>query len=163
MITIKITSNQILIAVWAGLTLVKFKRYEKNYATRITLAVKKLKLTMYDVIYFDSTNEYNQYFVGALKIKLDRHPFKRENYKNLKHQLYFYLLKAINNNQLAIKCEFPNDEFIQEVNQLKQNEYSENNKLEMISRKQIIENIGRDIDLVDLFSYRFFAVLKGIG
>ena len=163
MITIKVTNKDILIAVWDGLKLIKFKKYGNEYAKKITLVTMKLKQSMNDIIYFDSTGEFDKYFSGALKIKPDRQPIKRENYKNLKHQLYFYLIKSINNNTLSIECEFPNNELKQELQHVKQNKYSESNKLEIISRKQIVESLGRDINLVDLLSYRFFAILKGMG
>lgn len=162
-LTCKITDNYFLLAYWQDLKVIKFKRYSIDYACRITLIAKMLKLQMNDIFYFDSTSKYNQYFTGAFKIKLDRQPIRKENYKNLKHQLYFMFLKSINEHQLKIECEFPRDEFNQELNQMEINKYSENNKLEIIPRRKIIENIGRDIDLIDLLSYRFFAVLRGIG
>jgi len=163
MITIKVTDKHILIAVWDGLKLIKFKKYSNEYVKKITLAVMKLKQSMNDVVYFDTTGEFNKYFYGALRIKPDKQPIGRENYKNFKHQLYFYFIKSINNGTLSVECKFPNDELKQELQHVKQNKYSENNKLEIILRKQIIESLGRDIDLVDLLSYRFFAVLKGMG
>jgi len=161
MITIKVTDNNILIAVWDGLKLIKFKKYNNEYAKKSTLIAIKLKKLMNDIIYFDATGEYNKYFSGAIRIKPDRQPIKKENYKNLKHQLYYYLIKSINNGTLSIECSFPNDDFKQELQHVKQNKYSDSNKLEIIPRKQIIESLGRDINLVDLLSYRFFAILKG--
>jgi hypothetical protein len=151
MITIKITEKEIFAARWEGLKVVNFKRLQNTHVSLFSKIKDK-------IIFYDETNQFKK----GLKVKLDRRPVKNENYKNLKHQMYFYLIEAINNGKLSINCNFPKDEFVQEIQQLKQNKNNDSGKFEMIPRKEIFENLGRDIHLVDLLSYRFFAVLKNI-
>lgn len=149
-----------MLAIWDNYTVIRFRQYNKETSKKISLISKLFESS--HVIYFDSTNEYNDYFIDGIRIKPDRKPIRNENYKNLKHQLYFALIGSINDNELKINCEFPKDELQQEIDQLKLNNNQDSNKLEMTSRKQIVESLGKDIDLVDLLSYRFFAKLKGI-
>lgn len=162
-ITIKITYKEFLIAIWDKLELIKFKSFPKNYAKKINLISMLTDIEMNNIVYFDSTGEYNYYFNGTINIKLDRKPIKSNSYKNLKHQLYFTLIDYMKLGKLNIACEFPKDEFKQQCQYLVQNKYSETNKLEIISRRKIIDELGNDIDLVDLLSYRFFSILKGLN
>lgn len=163
-ITCKITYKAVYIMVWDGFNIIDYRTFDKRFKQRIELLTDiKHGLTVYDIIYFDETNEFNSFLSGAIKINIHRKPFKNENYKNLKHQLYFYLIKFMKSNRIKIKCNIPKDQLLLEREQLKQYKYDTDDRLQILPRDQIIENIGHDINIVDTMSYIMFAVLKGLG
>ena len=163
-ITCKITLKECYIMAWDGLKIIDYQVFNKRFKQRIELfANLKHGLSVYDIIYYEDSSEHKEFLSGAMKINIHRAPFKKENYKNLKHQLYFYLIRYITSGKISIKCNIPKEQLKIELDQIKQHRHTTDDKLQILPRDKIIENIGHDINIVDCISYRLFAISKGIG
>lgn len=164
MITCKINNKECHIMMWQDFNIIDYKVFDENIIQQIEqFTDTKHSLTVYDIIYFDEMDEYRDFLSGAIRINIHRVPFKKENYKNLKHQLYFYLIKYISSGKIKIKCNIDKTQLKIELDQAKKHKFDTDDRLQIQPRQKIIENIGHDISIVDCMSYRMFAVLKGIG
>lgn len=87
----------------------------------------------------------------------------KENYQNLKTQCYYIFAEKVNNHQIAINC--PNETFkeliIEELEQVKSKE--SDGKLQLMSKDDIKELIGRSPDFADALMMRVWFELKRIS
>jgi phage terminase large subunit len=100
-------------------------------------------------------------FVNNARPKLSK---DKRNFDNLKSQCAFMLADMVNGSQLSIefKCNRDErDEIIQEFEQLKREPSDE--KMKMISKDKIKENIGRSPDWLDTFIMRMYFELNSSG
>lgn len=87
----------------------------------------------------------------------------KENYKNLKTQCYYMLADKINNHGIAINCnnETEKELIIEELEQVKSKD--SDNKLEIISKDEIKELIGRSPDFSDALMMRMWFELNRVS
>jgi hypothetical protein len=89
---------------------------------------------------------------------------KRENYKNLKTQCSYLLADKINNHKIAVSAEMTEAEkdfLIEELGQIRRKITDDVSTLQLITKEEVKENLGRSPDLADCLMMRsFFDLMK---
>lgn len=80
----------------------------------------------------------------------------KENYKNLKSQCYYNLADRVNNKGVYVQCEDEDlkEKLIEELEQVKKKDPDSDKKLEVVSKEQVKELIGRSPDYSDTLMMR---------
>jgi phage terminase large subunit len=89
----------------------------------------------------------------------------KENYRNLKTQCAYVLAEVINKHQLAIECNdlVIREQIIQELEQIKRKDPDKEGRLEIISKEDVKELIGRSPDYSDALLMRMWFKIKNMG
>jgi PBSX family phage terminase large subunit len=164
-------SDKAVIGLWNGLKLVKVIQYAKSDFDLLKDAITTLK-NDYKVpnanIILDSDG-VGGFLVDALKAKEfvnNSRPLNNENYQNLKTQCYYKLAEIINNGELYVSQDVLDssdvDLLIEELEQIK-SAPSEDNKLKIISKSTVKDNIGRSPDISDMLMMRMIYEIKTGG
>jgi len=85
------------------------------------------------------------------------------NYKNLKAQCWFLLANMVNAGQIGIYRDIPvetKELLIQDLEQIKQKDPDRDAPLQVISKEEIKENIGRSTDVGDSVMMRMIFELN---
>jgi hypothetical protein len=85
------------------------------------------------------------------------------NYANLKSQCYFKLVELIKSNKIYVKFENETvkEKLVQELEQVKRKDIDKDNKLRVLDKETVKENIGRSPDLSDCMMMRMvFELVK---
>lgn len=89
---------------------------------------------------------------------------KKENYKNLKTQCSYILAEKINTHTLTISAQLKEkdrDQLIEELGQIRRKITNDVSTLQIVSKEEIKENLGRSPDLADALMMRaYFEVDK---
>lgn len=102
------------------------------------------------------------YLKGSRDFVNNSKPLKGENYQNLKTQCYFKLAEKINNGEIKI-FDFTleiKDKIIQELQLVKRKNIDKDGRLQIISKEEIKEMIGRSPDYSDAMMMRMFFEYK---
>lgn len=84
------------------------------------------------------------------------------NYANLKTQCYFEFARLINDGKIGIEGITTSDKekLIEELEQIKQKDIDKDNKISLVGKEIIKENIGRSPDISDALMMRMYYELK---
>jgi hypothetical protein len=88
---------------------------------------------------------------------------KKENYKNLKTQCAFLLADHINNHKIAISAqlsEADKDFLIEELGQIRRKVTEDVSTLQIMSKEDVKQNLGRSPDLSDMVLMRLYFELN---
>jgi len=80
--------------------------------------------------------------------------YKKRNYKNLKTQCYFMLSEKVNSWAISIEPDYCKDKLVQELDIIVQTHIDDDTTLQIISKDQIKEKIGRSPDYSDAMMMR---------
>ena len=164
---IAFTSDNCVLMVWDGLTVEKIINVTKNENVehKIIETAKEFGVPQNRIV-FDSDG-VGKYLTQSLRLAKpivnNAKPLNKENYINLKTQLYFKLCELINKNIVKINDTAFKKEVEQELMAIKHKpkETSEG-KIEMNSKAEVKRIIGRSPDFSDTMAYRMLFELKSI-
>lgn len=82
--------------------------------------------------------------------------FKNENYASLKSQCYYNLARRINKREVSVHCEDQDtrEMIISELEQIKAKDADKDRKLQVISKDEMKEHLGRSPDFADTLMMR---------
>lgn len=86
--------------------------------------------------------------------------YKKRNYKNLKTQCYFMLAEKVNSWAISIEPDYCKDKLVQELDIIVQTHIDDDTTLQIISKDQIKEKIGRSPDYSDAMMMRMVFELS---
>jgi len=156
--------DKTVVCVWDGLNLVKIYTLDKNTIPESAELIKQAQRTygVYsDNVYIDSVGiggATQDLLPDTQGIVSNAPPIfvegNKENFGNLKSQLYFYLSECINERRMRIvPIEF-RDQIVQELEWCRQKSADMDGKFYIIPKQEIRENIGRSPDIMDCLAYR---------
>ena len=93
----------------------------------------------------------------------DKEVLKKENYKNLKTQCSYILANKINNHQVTVSAklaEADKDFLVEELEQIRRKITDDVSTLQISSKEEIKENLGRSPDLADCMMMRTYFELN---
>lgn len=156
---IAFTRDSCIIMVWEGLHLIKIHKVKKgdNVEDQIKKIAVEYGATINHISYdSDGVGKYlMQYLGNARAIINNAKPFKGENYKNLKTQLYFRLAKLIGEGTIKILDKSFKKEIEEELMSVKRKPRdTTDGKIEMNSKADVKKMIGRSPDFSDAMAYR---------
>jgi hypothetical protein len=88
---------------------------------------------------------------------------KKENYRNLKTQCSYMLADKINNHKMTVSAklsELDKDLLVEELGQIRRKVTEDVSTLQLVSKEEIKENLGRSPDLADMMMMRTFFELN---
>lgn len=90
---------------------------------------------------------------------------EKQNFRNLKSQCYYMLADYINGHKIAIKTsdESIKELIIEELEQVKSKDLDKDSKLQIISKEEVKEVLGRSPDFSDALMMRIWFDLERIG
>lgn len=89
---------------------------------------------------------------------------QKENFGNLKSQLYFYLAKYINDRKIAVHCTpTQRDMITQEIEWVRRHNADKDGKFYITPKDEVKANIGRSPDYSDAMAYRMLPELKNFS
>lgn len=163
-------SDKAIILVWVGWRVVEAITYEKSATTLIQDAINNLR-NKYQIPPNNCIADEDGVGGGVVdncRIKgfiNNSRPLEMvhngksipENYNNLQSQCCFYLADKINEGAIYIHAELTQehkDEIIEELEQLKSYQVDKENKLRILPKEKIKDNIGRSPDWRDALMMR---------
>lgn len=161
---IAFTGDRCIMLLWDDLTVTKVMHYEGKepeveLARLATLHNVPQENIAYDA---DGVGKYLKgKFPRAIDIINNSVPLLKENYYNLKSQLYFKLADVINEGLLKVKDDTLQDNAIQELYEIRSVPLeSTDGKLKLISKKDVKKVIGRSPDISDAIAFRMYWLIK---
>ncbi len=165
---IAFSSDNCVLMVWEGYHIIEIVSLEqgvnveegiKELATKHNVNVNKIA---YDS---DGVGKYlMQYLKNAKPIINNGKPYKGENYKNLKTQLYFKLCELIREGKIKILDSKFRREIEEELISIKHKpKDTSDGKIEMNSKAEVKRIIGRSPDYSDAMAYRMLFELTNKG
>jgi len=156
---IAFTSDNCVVILWEGYYILQIFNIEKgdNVEERIKEIAVENGVAINKICYdSDGVGKYlMQYLKNAKPIINNAKPFKGENYKNLKTQLYFKLTKLITEGKIKILDKSYKKEIEEELISIKHKpKETTEGKIEMNSKAEVKRMIGRSPDYSDAMAYR---------
>lgn len=160
---IAFSSDKLVIMVWDGLTVIDIVvNPDGNVEDVILNLAKEYKVPNYHIA-FDSDG-VGKFLESRLRnakpIVNNGRAFKKENYKNLKTQLYFKLSEKINDNELKIAVDDYKEEIVEELQAVRHKPTNKVGKLEIIDKGEVKRIVGRSPDFSDTLAYRMYFEYK---
>lgn len=96
------------------------------------------------------------------KNPLDPAKLKKENYRNLKTQCSYIFAEKVNNHQVTVSApltEVDRDLLVEELGQIRRKITGDDSTLQIITKEEIKENLGRSPDLSDMMMMRAYFEL----
>lgn len=175
-------SDSFVIMVWYGWRIVEIKKIPKSGGREIidTLKdlMKKHKIRSSNLAYDrDGVGAFiggrGGYIPGAVGFVNNAKPIKRNEkdedekdqyqYENLKAQCGYLIAKKVNAREIYVGVEMSADEetkFIEHVGQIRRGSITEERKLTLKRKKDIIQDIGESPDYGDAFLMRYIFELR---
>ena len=162
---IAFTSDRCVVLVWEGLTIIEVHslKKESNIENEIKALASKHNVQVNKISYdSDGVGKYlMNYLKNAKPIINNAKPFKDENYKNLKTQLYFKMCELINEGKVKITDQAFKKEIGEELISIKHKpKETTDSKIEMNSKAEVKRIIGRSPDFSDAIAYRMLFEFK---
>ena len=162
---IAFTSDRCVVLVWEGLTIIEVHslKKESNIENEIKALASKHNVQVNKISYdSDGVGKYlMNYLKNAKPIINNAKPFKDENYKNLKTQLYFKMCELINEGKVKIIDQAFKKEIGEELISIKHKpKETTDSKIEMNSKAEVKRIIGRSPDFSDAIAYRMLFEFK---
>jgi hypothetical protein len=154
---IAFTSDKMVIMVWDGLTIVdlivspngNIEEFILNLAIKYGVPNNHITYDSDGVGKFLTTRLRN-----ARPIVNNAAPIGKENYKNLKTQLYFKLCDEIKANKVKVVSELYRNEIMEELQLIEHKPTDIVGKIEMVDKGDVKRNLGRSPDFSDAMAYR---------
>ena len=162
--------DKTVIIYWNGLRAEEFKVLETNSITQAADSIRGLQLK-HDVYLKNVIVDDDGVGGGCTDILRckgfvnNSKALKNENYKNLKTQCYYLLSDYINKSKVYISCNNISykNYIIQELEQVRRKNFDKDTKLQLISKEDIKNAIGRSPDFADAIAMRMYYELKPKG
>ena len=156
---IAFTSDACVVMVWEDYNIVEIHKLPKgdNVEDGIKLIANNAGVNVNKICYdSDGVGKYlMQYLKTAKPIINNAKPFKNENYRNLKTQLYFKLAEKIADGSIKIHDSKFRKEIEEELMSVKHKpKETTDSKIEMNSKAEVKRMIGRSPDFSDAMAYR---------
>ena len=175
----RLGSDKAVIVVWDGWTIIEYVEYDVSKTTEIQNAINTLRAKHSIAAHKCIADEDGvgggvvdncriKGFVNnskPLKI-VNSGAVQNENYYNLQSQCCYKLAEIINANKLYIKADMPTitqQTIIEDLEQLKTYQVDNEQKLRVLPKKIIKENIGRSPDWRDVIMMRYWFELSPVG
>jgi phage terminase large subunit len=167
--------DKTVIGLWRGFRLDKIVTIDKNNIPEAVQAIEKLRNQFGVPIVNIAIDEdgiggavIDSMAEGVIGIVGNSSPVRvegqKENFGNLKSQLYFYLAKAINDGKLYVRCSPEDREKItRELEVQKRRDSDKDGKWWIIKKEQIKDLIGRSPDYADMMSFRMIFEIKDMS
>jgi phage terminase large subunit len=161
--------DKTVVCVWCGLNLLKIYTLDKNTIPESAQLIKDAQYN-YRVptsnVYIDADGiggATQDLLPGTNGITSNSPPIfvegSRENYGNLKAQLYFTMAEAINERRMRISDVSMRDQIVQELEWCRQLDADRDGKVRVVPKQDIRDNIGRSPDIMDNLAYRMMHEL----
>lgn len=162
--------DKTVIIYWNGLRAEQFKVLDVNSVTEAAQEIRTIQqnngVSLQNIIVDDDG------VGGGVKDILRCKGFvnnskalKNENYINLKTQCYYALSNAFNKSSIYINCTniaYKNN-IIQELEQVRRKNFDKDAKLQLVSKEEVKNIIGRSPDFSDALAMRMYYELKPQG
>lgn len=162
--------DKTVVGVWNGLRLEHIYSLDKNTIPEAIDFIKTIKnrnMVHIHNLYIDADGiggAVADAFNGCVSIVNNSPPIyvdgERENFGNLKSQLYFYLAECINEKRMYIRPDEHRDKITQELEWCRQKSADHDGKFYCLPKQEIRENLGRSPDLLDMLSFRMYHELN---
>lgn len=163
---IAFTSDKCIIILWQGLDIKKIINFNgDDPADEIIRLKNEYNVDPRKIVYdSDGVGKYLKTKLrGAYAFVNNGQPINKENYDNLKSQVYFKLAEKIREGAVSVQDYTLRDELIQEVYEIKSQPLDTiDGKLKLIKKKEVVAAIGRSPDISDAMAYRMVFELKGV-
>jgi phage terminase large subunit len=163
---IAFSGDKCIIVLWKGLDIVEINHYKGGEPEKEILKIRdKYNVSPRNIVYdADGVGKYLKAKLrGAYDFINNSTPINKENYDNIKSQVYFKLAEVIADG--GIKCLDLNlkDDLIQEVYEIRSQPLETiDGKLKLIKKKEVSATIGRSPDISDALAYRMVFEIKGV-
>lgn len=171
-----------IVIVWEGLrgkiVLVKKKASGKEIEEDLRRLSKNHKIPRSKIV-VDSDglgNYLGSYMEGIQEFKGGGKAWETDKFANSRSECYFKLAEIVNKRLIYLECDNPSwkDQIIEELEQIKRDKVdNDEQKLRVVKKEDIRENIGRSTDWADVLMMRMYALIhdldfkvmdaKGIG
>jgi len=163
--------DKTVVCVWDGLRAERFFVLDKNKVTEAAELIEDVR-SRYNVhwhnIYIDADG------VGGGTLDLLNEDVNgivnnsppvfvegdKENFANLKSQLYFYLAEYVNKRLIYVRPDEYRDRVVQELEWVRQKDAFNDGKFAVIPKQEIKESLGRSPDFLDCLAFRMYAILN---
>ncbi len=165
--------DRTVVAVWYGLRLEKIYTMDKNTVPESADLIQEVRIrhgVHLHNVYIDADGigggtldllpDTNGIVGNSPPIYVDG---ERENFGNLKSQLYFYLAEYVNQRKIFIQSDKWRDAITQELEWCRQKSADHDGKFYVIPKQEIRESLGRSPDFLDVLAYRMYHILDDGG
>ena len=156
-------SDKTVIMYWEGLYIKKIRTLLKSAINDVVDEVRQLQqdnqVPLRNIIIDeDGVGGGAKDFLRCQGFVNNSRALKGENYQNLKTQCYYKLADLINKGQVGITCPDVNikNQIIEECEQIRTKDADKDNKLQIISKENIKDIIGRSPDYSDAMAMRCY-------
>jgi len=169
-------SDKFVIVVWSGFVATNIIAIDKIDDTMVSKKINELRIeykvpiknVIYDADGLQTFTRHSansgilsdavQFHNGGQPIKISG---KKESFKNLKAQCYYYFAEACKNSEMLIQEKNYRNQIIQELEQINRMPLDDEGKFSLEKKEKIRERIGRSPDFADALMMRFYFELKG--
>jgi len=159
-------SDSSVICVWCGWVVIKIIKYNKTgiheLQQHVLETAQQYKIQRSNIIIDEDGvgGGLKDVLRGSKGFINNSKALGKENYQNLKSQCYYKLADLVNNGGLYIKDNQFKQEIIQELEVVQMKDVDKDNKLRIIGKDKIKENIGRSPDISDALMMRMYFELN---
>lgn len=169
-------ADKFVIMVWAGFVVVKIIAIDKIDDTMVSKKINELRIhyrvPLKNVIYdadglqtFTRNSSQSGNLVGAIGFHNNAKPVvvqgKKENFKNLKAQVYEFFAQQVKDSKVFIQDNAFRKQVIEELEQINKNPILDDGKYALEAKNKVRERLGRSPDFADALAMRFYFELKG--
>ena len=156
-------ADKSVIMVWQGLRVVEIKTIAKSKITHLADVLQSMKMKhrvpMSHIVIDDGGvgGGLVDMMDGCRPFIANKKPIatnSRQNYGNLKSQLYFTLAEYINAGKIWVQPTGDRDTIIEELEQVKKDKEVTDEKLRVVKKETVKEMLGRSPDYSDCMSFR---------
>lgn len=154
---IAFTSDKCVILIWDEMTVIDIIVSPQGNLEDVILGLATKYSVPNNHICFDSDGVgkfLNNRLRNARPIINNAAPYSKENYKNLKTQLYFKLAEEIKRNKVKIKPESFKSDIYEELALIEHKPSDIVGKIEMVDKGEVKRRLGRSPDFSDAMAYR---------
>jgi hypothetical protein len=152
--------------LWKGLDVIEVNHYKGDEPEQEILRLRdKYNVSPRNIVYdADGVGKYLKAKLrGAYDFINNGVPINKENYDNIKSQVYFKLAEVISEGSMKILDLNLKDDLIQEVYEIRSQPLETiDGKLKLIKKKEVSATIGRSPDISDALAYRMVFEIKGM-
>jgi len=162
-------ADKSVIMVWHGLRVVEIKTIAKSTITHLADVLQSMKLKhrvpMSHIVIDDGGvgGGLVDMMDGCVPFVANKKPINtgsRQNYANLKSQLYFILAEYTNAGKIWVQPTEDRDTIIEELEQVKKDKEVTDDKLRVVKKEHVKEMIGRSPDYSDCLSFRMLFEIE---
>ena len=155
-------SDKLVICVWNGLIVEEIVTKDKTSADNVEKLIRNLadkhNVPRKNIIIdSDGVGQYlSHYMSGVTAFVNNSKPLNKENYQNLKTQCYYKLAEQVNVGNIWVKCNDTDlrNKIIEEFEVIRRKNMDNDNKLAIISKKEMKSVLGHSPDFADALMMR---------